>query len=427
MRQLRSGVIICASLTGLGAALNGDFRVRTWLVQPNLNTLSSNGTSVRLEPKVMGVLVCLASQPVGELVSKDAILRTVWPGTFVSEDVLTRSISELRRVFEDDARQPKFIQTIPKRGYRLVAPLERTDGNETPTIPSPRRPLQAKAFVMAATLVLLVVLSLVIRENKWTNWRAKGLTADGSSSRVESSIQDLRRDLTRDLTKDRPTRGLPKLIKRRSATTVPENPEPKKPPRTSASADPATSPVSVVSPPARVETRPESNPLQASLASGQTVSPNVNTRTSSLPEQHPLARIEARIQNIQPDVVRARVTHAVLPIYPAYALQAHIAGTVEIGLGVSPNGDVGSARVLIGHPILITPALEAIRQWRFQPNQVEGELTWSRMRALVRFRTDGTTTVGFAPPLLADSFGDLGTQRDERRDASIPPVVPDAH
>ena len=382
----------------------------------------------------MGVLVCLASQPGGELASKDAILRTVWPGTFVSEDVLTRSISELRRVFEDDARQPKFIQTIPKRGYRLVAPLERTDGNGTGTILAPRRPPQAKAFVTAAGLVLLVVLSLVIvRENRWTNWRAKGLTTDGSSARVESSIQDLQRDLT----KDRPARGLPKLIKRRSATTASENSEFKKPTQTSNSGpsgpilssneSPATSLVSAVSPPARVGTSSENNPLQASLANASTVSSNVSSGTSSLPQRSAPARMEARVQNIQPDLVRTRVTHAVLPIYPAYALQAHIAGTVEIGLGVSPNGDVGSARVLIGHPMLITPALEAIRQWRFQPNQVQGEPTWSRMRALVRFHTDGTTAVAFAPPLLADSFGDLGTQRDEGRDASIPPVVPDAH
>jgi len=382
----------------------------------------------------MGVLVCLASQQGGELVSKDAILRTVWPGTFVTEDVLTRSISELRRVFEDNARQPKFIQTIPKRGYRLVAPLDRRDGNGTGTIPAPRRSLQAKAFVTAAGLVPLVVLSLVIaRENRWTNWREKDLTADGSSARVESSIQDF----SSDLTKARPANRLPKLIKRRAATTVPESPEFKKPTQTttsepsgptlSSNESPATSLVSAVSPPARVGTGSDNNQLQASLANASTVSSNVNSGTSSLARRTAPAGSEARVQNIQPDVVRARVTHAVLPIYPAYALQAHIAGTVEIGLGVSPNGDVGSARVLIGHPMLITPALEAIRQWRFQPNQVQGEATWSRMRALVRFRTDGTTAVAFAPPLLADSFGDFGTQRDERRDASIPPILPDAH
>ena len=68
----------------------------------------------------MEVLVRLAQQP-GEPISKEELLRAVWPDTFVSDDVLTRSISELRRMLEDDAREPRFIETIPKRGYRMVA------------------------------------------------------------------------------------------------------------------------------------------------------------------------------------------------------------------------------------------------------------------------------------------------------------------
>ena len=108
--------------------VSGDFRVGPWIVRPSLNTVSQNGTNTRLEPKVMEVLVCLASQA-GEPVSKEVILKTVWPETFVSDDVLIRSISELRRVFDDDAKDPRFIQTIPKRGYRLVAPVELADGS----------------------------------------------------------------------------------------------------------------------------------------------------------------------------------------------------------------------------------------------------------------------------------------------------------
>lgn len=432
MRQFaQRGYNLC-DLAYLGAALNGDFRVGTWLVQPKLNTVSSNGTTVRLEPKVMEVLLCLASRPGGEPVSKQAILKNVWPDTFVTEDVLTRSISALRRVFKDDARQPKFIQTIPKRGYRLVAPLEPASGNGSATTSAIRILLFAKSFATASALAVLVVFSLVIIQNEWRNWQVKGSTAESSSVRAESGIQNV----PPDLTKDRPASVLPKLIKKPPATVIPAHPAIKKPtqitvtetsgPPLSPSEHATTSPVLVESQAARVETRSESNPLQASLANGPGVLPNLDTGTSPVPVQPPPTRIGSRVQNIQPDAVRTRVTHAVLPTYPAYAVQAHVAGTVEIGLGVSPNGDVGSARVLIGHPMLITPALEAIRQWRFQPNQVQGELTWSRMRALVRFRADGTTAVAFAPPLLADSFGDLGTQRDERRDASIPPIVPEA-
>jgi Tol biopolymer transport system component/DNA-binding winged helix-turn-helix (wHTH) protein len=76
----------------------------------------------RLEPKVMAVLLELAAHP-SQVVHKDDLISAVWPDTFVSDDVLTRCISILRRVTEDDAHHPRFIQTVPKVGYRLVAPI----------------------------------------------------------------------------------------------------------------------------------------------------------------------------------------------------------------------------------------------------------------------------------------------------------------
>ena len=108
--------------------MNGDFRVGSWLVQPSRNTISQNGTSNRLEPKVMEVLVCLADHG-GEVVSKEKLLQTVWPDTFVTDDVLKRSVSELRRLLGDDAREARVIETIPKRGYRLLAPVTPVNGS----------------------------------------------------------------------------------------------------------------------------------------------------------------------------------------------------------------------------------------------------------------------------------------------------------
>src|SRR5215469_17801677 len=99
---------IILPLSSRGGGVANDFQLGSWIVRPALNAVSQNGTSIRVEPKVMAVLVCLASHP-GEPLSKEAILKSVWPETFVSDDVLTRSISELRRVFEDDAREPRFI------------------------------------------------------------------------------------------------------------------------------------------------------------------------------------------------------------------------------------------------------------------------------------------------------------------------------
>ena len=83
--------------------MQSDFRVGPWLVAPSLSSISNKTTTVRLEPKVMEVLVCLAEHA-GETLPKETLFQTVWPDTFVTDDVLTHSISELRRAFEDDAR-----------------------------------------------------------------------------------------------------------------------------------------------------------------------------------------------------------------------------------------------------------------------------------------------------------------------------------
>ena len=86
--------------------MDGDFRIGRWTVEPKLNSISVDGRTSRVEPKVMQVLERLALHP-HEVVTKEQLLSAVWPGTFVTEDVLTRAISELRKVFGDDSRQSK--------------------------------------------------------------------------------------------------------------------------------------------------------------------------------------------------------------------------------------------------------------------------------------------------------------------------------
>src|SRR5215831_3564895 len=93
--------------------------VGEWTVLPELNALERNGRTVHLEPKVMQVLSFLA-QNQGKLVSKERLIQAVWADTFVTDDVLTRCISELRKTLNDDPKKPKFIETIPKSGYRLI-------------------------------------------------------------------------------------------------------------------------------------------------------------------------------------------------------------------------------------------------------------------------------------------------------------------
>jgi len=87
--------------------------------------LWSGAQELRLTPKASGVLKVLLLQA-GKPVTKEEMFATVWSGTAVGDDALTSCIQELRRAFADDARQPRFIETRHRRGYRFVARISET-------------------------------------------------------------------------------------------------------------------------------------------------------------------------------------------------------------------------------------------------------------------------------------------------------------
>lgn len=95
------------------------FILGEWEVRPLQGFIVSEKCRKHLEPKVMDVLVCLASSP-GDTVERDMILRQVWGKTAISDEVLTRCVSELRQALDDHRDNPRFVKTVPKRGYRLV-------------------------------------------------------------------------------------------------------------------------------------------------------------------------------------------------------------------------------------------------------------------------------------------------------------------
>ena len=100
--------------------LEGEFQLGDRRVRPHTNTVVGPEGETHVEPKAMQVLAFLAERS-GRVVSKHEILAQVWKGTFVSEEVLPNAIWELRKALGDDAKRPRFIQTLPKTGYRLIA------------------------------------------------------------------------------------------------------------------------------------------------------------------------------------------------------------------------------------------------------------------------------------------------------------------
>lgn len=101
------------------------FRLGSWRVEPSLHRLvpaAGAGERVQVEPKVLEVLVHLASRP-GEVVSREELLDAVWEDRFVSEEIVRRAIYELRKALGDDARHPEYVETVARSGYRLIAPV----------------------------------------------------------------------------------------------------------------------------------------------------------------------------------------------------------------------------------------------------------------------------------------------------------------
>jgi DNA-binding winged helix-turn-helix (wHTH) protein len=84
---------------------------------------AAGGDATRVTLKSLGVLLTLVAHA-NKLVSREALLEWVWPDTLPGDDVVTQAITQLRRALGDDREQPRYIETIAKQGYRLVAPVE---------------------------------------------------------------------------------------------------------------------------------------------------------------------------------------------------------------------------------------------------------------------------------------------------------------
>jgi DNA-binding winged helix-turn-helix (wHTH) protein/tetratricopeptide (TPR) repeat protein len=117
-------------------------------ILPTQHCLLVDGKSVHIEPKVMAVLMMLIERS-GEVVSRKALLDSVWAGRVVGDEALTRCISELRAALGDRASDPEFIQTVPKQGYRLLQP-PRPAAEKAPVVRAARWPLSIAAVVLMA-------------------------------------------------------------------------------------------------------------------------------------------------------------------------------------------------------------------------------------------------------------------------------------
>jgi transcriptional activator of cad operon len=108
-----------------------------WHIDPVAGQISRNGETVRVEARTLKLLLTLAKRP-GETVSIDELLEHVWAGVVVTPDSVYQAVATLRRLLGDDPKQPRYITTVPRLGYRMIAAVIETPEAVKNPPPGPR-------------------------------------------------------------------------------------------------------------------------------------------------------------------------------------------------------------------------------------------------------------------------------------------------
>ena len=125
-------------------------QIGEWMVHPALDSMSRGTETQKLEPRAMRLLMCLANSA-GEVVSIDRLLTEVWAGVVVGSASVYEAVSQLRKILGDVDPQATYIATIPRKGYRLIAPVQR--GTASPDTPRAQDSTR-RAWIIAGSLVV---------------------------------------------------------------------------------------------------------------------------------------------------------------------------------------------------------------------------------------------------------------------------------
>jgi len=134
-------------------------QVGDWRIDPQLGQMSRGTETVRLEARTLRLLMYLANRA-GETVGIEELLDQVWSGVVVTQDSVYQAITALRRLLGDDAKQPTYIVTVPRLGYRLIAPVRAAVEEPVPAVsppvlaPAPRARASRRLALWCAAIVL---------------------------------------------------------------------------------------------------------------------------------------------------------------------------------------------------------------------------------------------------------------------------------
>ena len=175
------------------------FRVGEWLVDPALDQISRNTEVIKLEPRTMRLLVRLAETS-GQVVSSQQLLDSVWSGVVVASASVYQGIWQLRKLLGDSDPIPTYIATVPRKGYRLIAAVERdephhaslsTDSHQIDaplshpsaesTVPGKRVAPAARYWVAAVSVLTMIAIATAVRLKSQSSKDPPLITATTSS------------------------------------------------------------------------------------------------------------------------------------------------------------------------------------------------------------------------------------------------------
>lgn len=144
------------------------FYLGEWYINAITNELSKDEKTIKIEAKVMDVLLYLAEHP-KQLITREQLEQAVWKNTVVGYDALTGCIAKLRKTLGDNTQQPCYIETIPKRGYRLIAEIVPTSSDNISFKSNSQKSTLSLAALIIALIVIIagfVILNSSLRSDK---------------------------------------------------------------------------------------------------------------------------------------------------------------------------------------------------------------------------------------------------------------------
>lgn len=169
-------------------------RIGAWRADPVSGQISRNGETIQLEVRAMRLLLCLAEHA-GKVVSIDDLLNQVWTGVSVSQDSVYQAVASLRRALGDDPKQPSYIATVPRLGYRMVAEVSpwveesTAEANLSKTTSGSRR--RTALIVCGAAISLALVFALVFHLKSAGNHRIAAAASQSQRSIAVLPFLDL--------------------------------------------------------------------------------------------------------------------------------------------------------------------------------------------------------------------------------------------